>query len=48
MCDTCTTASQHFTDGTAPAGRQLQTSAEQGTSPDWASAGSPDEHEYRD
>jgi hypothetical protein len=46
MCDTCVTASQHFTSGTQPLQRQLQTSVDQGTSPDWHSAAA-DEHDYR-
>ena len=39
MCDTCTTATQHFTSGTTAPERPLQTSVEQGTSPDWKNTG---------
>lgn len=38
MCQNCATATQHFTDGTAPGERPLQTSVENGTSPDWKSS----------
>ena len=49
MCDTCTTAVKEFSGGTMPRERQLQTSVQQGTSPDWGSASSDsDEHDYRD
>lgn len=41
MCQNCATATQHFTDGTTPATRPLQTSVEQGTSPDWKAAIGP-------
>lgn len=37
MCTACTTAAQHFSSGSQPAQRSLQTSVEQGTSPDWHS-----------
>lgn len=49
MCDACTTASQHFGSGTQPGERVLQTSVQQGTSPDWHAADSStsDEHDYR-
>jgi len=41
MCENCTTAAQHFTAGTATAGRPLQTSVENGTSPDWHAVAGP-------
>lgn len=37
MCTACSTASQHFNDGSQPVQRTLQTSVQQGTSPDWKS-----------
>ena len=57
MCTACTTAAQHFSSGSQPLQRTLQTSAEQGTSPDWPRNGmneqpdiprfGADEHDYR-
>lgn len=48
MCDTCTTATQHFTAGAQPSARTLQTSVQQGTSPQWdRPTGDSDDHDYR-
>lgn len=41
MCTNCTTASQHFSDGSKPSGRPLATSVDQGTSPDWKASSGP-------
>lgn len=50
MCTACTTAVQHFNSGSQPVQRTLQTSVQQGTSPDWKSGGAQNagEHGYQD
>lgn len=35
MCVNCQAPNKHFTDGSQPKSRDLPSSAEQGTSPDW-------------
>ena len=35
MCESCQVANEHFTDGQKDRSRRLQSSTEQGTSPDW-------------
>lgn len=38
MCEACSSATQGFADGSSTStGRELQTSVDQGTSPDWSS-----------
>lgn len=41
MCESCQVANEHFTDGQKDRSRPLQSSTEQGTSPDWGGRPSP-------